>query len=407
MVSKANRLSLLIFGVKSIEFCKSIGIVTPTFKINRRKVPIQENTTPEDESFSSGAKTPEIRLMTRAKAGVTVDADMFIYDRIAAMKYTPSSKYNGLKYNYGGYIPFDETKVKKKKVEVFDGEDYLEYLRTRACDFVLELLTDTDEDARLMEQARQDEIGRQTAEMAKQKELEEETARIDHRRKLTQYSKGTWNTGTLAHMAEIQDNGFERLEGFTPKSDTEPSASNINVQKLPDEYNQVNNPFSPLNDKTNVDSAGLIMEPDNSAAKQSPSATEYLNPEPHSITARPEDMQNEPIPNVNDHRSTETEEAITENALLRPPTERQLKKSHNSLAIPTAQQYLETIWLSLKMPLDQKMDMAIKFGSYKFKDKLELGIVLWEYAAELILEREALLKECEEFEMLASDPEYV
>jgi hypothetical protein len=35
------------------------------------------------------------------------------------------------------------------------------------------------------------------------------------------------------------------------------------------------------------------------------------------------------------------------------------------------QKQLEKIWRALKMPLDQKIDMAIKYGHHRFK-KIEL-----------------------------------
>lgn len=37
-----------------------------------------------------------------------------------------------------------------------------------------------------------------------------------------------------------------------------------------------------------------------------------------------------------------------------------------------AQTELESLWAMLKMPLDQKLDMAIKYGSAKFAAKVDL-----------------------------------
>jgi hypothetical protein len=48
-----------------------------------------------------------------------------------------------------------------------------------------------------------------------------------------------------------------------------------------------------------------------------------------------------------------------------------LIKTKSTLDITKAQQELESLWMTLKMPVDQKMDMAIKYGSFKFAPKLE------------------------------------
>ena len=58
------------------------------------------------------------------------------------------------------------------------------------------------------------------------------------------------------------------------------------------------------------------------------------------------------------------------------------------------------------MPVDQKLDMAIKYGSHKFA-KIDQAIELWGNVSELILEREMLLHDIEQFEMTASDPKYL
>ncbi|KAJ3319933.1 Coiled-coil domain-containing protein 87 [Boothiomyces sp. JEL0866] len=68
-----------------------------------------------------------------------------------------------------------------------------------------------------------------------------------------------------------------------------------------------------------------------------------------------------------------------------------------------SQKELESLWVSLQMPIDQKLDMAIKYGSHKYA-KLDNAIKLWKQASELIIKREKLLEEIEEFEMSSSDP---
>jgi hypothetical protein len=171
--------------------------------------------------------SPEVRLNTRGRGGITVSPDEFLNNRVAAMRKTPSSRYNVFKYNYGGYIPFDFEHKKKKKKEIFCFEDYLDYLRSRTCDFIMDLLVDREEDERAMQKELEIQRNIQTAEeMRMQREAEKE-ARKERIRKLTTFERGLWNAGTLEYMTEIQslgkqyevslDNiaeyGLERVEG--------------------------------------------------------------------------------------------------------------------------------------------------------------------------------------------------
>ncbi|KAJ3296520.1 Coiled-coil domain-containing protein 87 [Borealophlyctis nickersoniae] len=76
----------------------------------------------------------------------------------------------------------------------------------------------------------------------------------------------------------------------------------------------------------------------------------------------------------------------------------------DSIDIQKSQEELEALWVTLKMPLDQKLDMAIKYGSHKFAPKLQTAIRLWKAVSQHIIAREALLAEIETFERVASDP---
>lgn len=67
------------------------------------------------------------------------------------------------------------------------------------------------------------------------------------------------------------------------------------------------------------------------------------------------------------------------------------------------QSELESLWSELHMPLDQKLDMAIKYGSHKVNNT-ELAISLWKPVSALIKKREQLLVKIENFEMKASNP---
>ncbi|KAJ3025920.1 Coiled-coil domain-containing protein 87, partial [Rhizophlyctis rosea] len=76
----------------------------------------------------------------------------------------------------------------------------------------------------------------------------------------------------------------------------------------------------------------------------------------------------------------------------------------DSIDIRRSQEELERIWGRLRMPVDQKVDMAVKYGSHRFAHKLGMAIQHWTAVSEHILTRETLLKEIEEFERTASDP---
>ncbi|KAJ3120255.1 Coiled-coil domain-containing protein 87 [Irineochytrium annulatum] len=98
-------------------------------------------------------------------------------------------------------------------------------------------------------------------------------------------------------------------------------------------------------------------------------------------------------------QSGEQKEGVVEKK--KPP----LKKVRSTIDIADAQSQLEQIWVALKMPVDQKLDMAIKYGSPKFGPKLETAIKLWATAREYIGDREKLLVDVAKFEETASDPD--
>ncbi|KAL7857867.1 hypothetical protein AOLI_G00179690 [Acnodon oligacanthus] len=65
---------------------------------------------------------------------------------------------------------------------------------------------------------------------------------------------------------------------------------------------------------------------------------------------------------------------------------------------------LERIWTILCLPETHRLDMAIKYSSHAYRDKLEEATAAWEQAAQLIQQRERVLSQLEQFEKVASDP---
>ncbi|XP_056430606.1 T-complex protein 11-like protein 2 isoform X2 [Hyla sarda] len=81
------------------------------------------------------------------------------------------------------------------------------------------------------------------------------------------------------------------------------------------------------------------------------------------------------------------------------PTEIEPALSHDDM-----QKKLHFIWTVLHVPESQRLDMAIKYSSNEYRDRLQEAIKMWEKAITLIKRREKLLAELEMFEREASDP---
>ncbi|KAJ3334229.1 Coiled-coil domain-containing protein 87 [Blyttiomyces sp. JEL0837] len=360
-----------------------LGIVVPAFtrtkSMQESKETADDIQNAQDEEFKDEkhrlhhSATPEVRLLTRRNTGVTVDPDDFFRDRDAAMRKTPSSRYATFKYNFGGFIPYDIDKKKKKRVEIFNPDDYLDFLRTRTCDFVLDLLVDSEEDAKELQRAMEEEAGRKTAEDARLKAEEEKRLKLERRRMLTEFNRGVWNAGTLEFMREIQDPD-------DMPADNQRDGKQVEIeQKEPGKETTRDTHESEMN----------VVERSGDEASSSD------GPVPATSTHAGELEVHE------DHNvKTTTEERLS---AVKPPTK--LTRVASTVDIRTAQRELESLWVTLKMPLDQKLDMAIKYGSFKFAPKLEMAIKLWKLASEHIISREQVLAELEEFERKASDPE--
>jgi len=70
----------------------------------------------------------------------------------------------------------------------------------------------------------------------------------------------------------------------------------------------------------------------------------------------------------------------------------------------SAQERLERVWSMLKLPDRMKLDMAVKYSSEEYVDKLMPSLRAWESAAKLIVERETLMAKLESHESVGSDP---
>ncbi|KAJ3069251.1 Coiled-coil domain-containing protein 87 [Podochytrium sp. JEL0797] len=310
-----------------------------------KKPAVQLSTPPPPSPTATQAfATPQIRLTTRLYTTSTVPVDEFSRDRASAMKKITSSRYNTFKYNYGGYTPYKEGKKKKAEV-VMDRDDYLDYIRTRTCDFILDLLIDSEEEARAYQAAMEEEANRKIDEEKRRRIKQAEDEHKERRRRRTEYNRGNWNVGALTYMREVQQLDEDEL------------------------YEDIEL------DEGKVGSPDIPVVADMSPDVEPPSG--FTLEEAQMVEAEVQKERNQP----------------------------KLAKSKSDTDILSAQQQLEALWVALKMPLDQKLDMAIKYGSKKFGNRLEAAITYWAKASGFILAREELLLEIEIYEREASNPE--
>ncbi|XP_068133095.1 coiled-coil domain-containing protein 87 isoform X2 [Hyperolius riggenbachi] len=68
------------------------------------------------------------------------------------------------------------------------------------------------------------------------------------------------------------------------------------------------------------------------------------------------------------------------------------------------QKKINAIWNALHVPEGQRLDMAIKYSSNEYRDRMPEAIHMWEQAVKLIQRREKMMAELEVFEREASDP---
>ncbi|KNC99005.1 uncharacterized protein SPPG_05955 [Spizellomyces punctatus DAOM BR117] len=303
---------------------------------------------PTTTSSTGGrASVPAVRLRTREDAKrPSIPADEYIRNREAAMRKTISSRYDGaFQYNYGGYIPFDVEKRSRQAFSDIGFQDYLEFLRTKTTDFVFDLLYKEDENVEALRRAQEEAEAAARAEEERKKIENERRERAEKRRQMLSYSRGEWNPKILDFMEELHNAAFT----------SQPAPSDQEPVDVPPMNNAI-----VKDDKEDGFSRELVTAslPERSKTPTTPKTADIK----HSA-GRPD-----------------------------------------SVDIHRMQNELEALWVTLKMPADQKLDMAIKYGGHRFAPKLETAIRLWKIASEHIIARESVLHEIEAFERTASDP---
>ncbi|KAJ3093133.1 Coiled-coil domain-containing protein 87 [Quaeritorhiza haematococci] len=353
----------------------------------------------QQQGESTRPSSPEIRLLTRENK-VTVTPDDYIRNRAEAMRKTPSSRYGGeFRYNFGGYLPHSDSNAINKrfrkgaKSDSFGVQDYVDFLRPRTCDFVLDLLVDHEADAEALRKANEERIRLQTAEEQKkryEKEREEKTRRRDA---YMRFERGQWNPGVLEFIEEMHDRDIVRFLSENALGEWE-----VTQGKLKDK--------SGLDEKGSETAQDLGLSP-----SEDPDGPGGKSAKKQVLQHRDSELLDTPTSTrpsssgVHDPRVGRTSSTTDTVGAEGGHKRFALQPTDSMVNIPGAQQDLEAVWVTLKMPLDQKLDMAIKYGSHRFAPKLEKAIQLWKVVAEHIIDREELLKEIESFERDASDPE--
>ncbi|KAI8897388.1 hypothetical protein BC833DRAFT_565844 [Globomyces pollinis-pini] len=262
----------------------------------RTTKPKKKEVTPQGDDLIQTPNTRnEIWLKTHYKKGLTADA--FRRNRKGAMKKIQSSRYN-FKYNFGGYIPSNVPK-KKKKATFVTVEEYDDFVGDKFCNF-LPLLIFQD-----------------------QREKEK----------------------------------LQEIEDLKNSIDVDVERERIQKQLETEKAEKIKSIFTPQPGHWN------------------PEILDYIDE-----MRKPKEA---PIP---DEKLNKNEKAVEEEKPIENP-----------------QSELASLWLKLQMPADQKIDMAIKYGSHQFRN-VDQAIRLWQEVSNLIMERESLLVEIESFEMTASDP---
>ncbi|KAL2915676.1 hypothetical protein HK105_204861 [Polyrhizophydium stewartii] len=328
------------------------------------KGPTDVGSKSDAESPTGGRRTPTIMLTTRAqRQGAQVHADEFILDRVAAMKKTQSSKYT-MRYNFGGYIPTQVAEERRKPREEFGASDYSDYLRGKMCDFLSNMIFQDDDQEDT--ESESEEIASTLSAEERRKAIEEaERKRKERLERLFDFKKDMWNSEVLDYISEI-----------SRAPEPAPAAIRLDVpEAIPEE------PDEPTQLAGNHGSESEMTYP-NSASQEAPA--------------------NESAAPAGEH-GTQIRQPSNIEVLAAKARKISVEAAHESKKIHDPQAELEALWVVLKMPLDQKLDMAIKYGSHKFT-KLSTAIRLWKTASENIMLREKLMSQLEDFEMTASDP---
>jgi len=219
---------------------------------------------------------PAVKLLTRKSGKYHVKAETYFKNRANAMENTPSSKYELLKYNYGGYIPayiVKKKKIRKNNRPSVNINEYKRYLANLNCDFLHKIINkDTDE-----QQKKSDADYYQSVLKKKLLKHDEETQMKHFKKKLKKYKvkfkeiaktkEGFWNPEVLECMQAVS---HQKIIG------------NINLKKLDINSCNTNNGYifskhPNLEAKNQGQGQGQDQDQDQGQENQNPIEDEKLN----------------------------------------------------------------------------------------------------------------------------------
>ncbi|OUM66860.1 hypothetical protein PIROE2DRAFT_59119 [Piromyces sp. E2] len=406
----------------------------------------KKNKTPENIVYK-----PTIKLLTH-KAGIFhINADKYYRNRENAMKLTQSSKYESLKYNYGGYIPANAVKKKKckKKIDtVVTMDEYKKYVINLRCDFIHDIIIkDSIEQKRRSDEKYYHDLLRKELknhdEKSQMKLFKNKYKKYKYKsHEITETADGYWNPEVLEYMhalsrqkiiGNIESGGFDinsnnksmifdkkeeydhlkknqsdkKLTGnneFKDESNLNDNDKLKNNNNLKEENQSVNK--SVLKDNENSNETTILQENSESKnrvttarSKSSWDEDEYDDVEDEDVL--PPNPCNSYV-NSDDELSDTISKYFTLNQDIDKPYE--AIEGGIYMTLPSMQEAMECIFNRLKMPINEKVDLAIKYGSYEFSMKFIEAISCWNIVSKLIIKREEKLDRIREFESKISNP---
>ncbi|PIK61283.1 putative coiled-coil domain-containing protein, partial [Apostichopus japonicus] len=252
--------------------------------------------------------------------------------------------------SYASWLAVEENTV--------SSEDYIKYLSTQESDYLGVVFHFYDHEGSTSIDDKSETDEERLAQMAKEKERLQKLTEL--REQKSQYTEGMWNVATvtlggLGRDPELEED-LEETIGTVPNT---PSPQNIHRTH---------------SGKVRIVKSHSSTPTDAGAALRVPGAGVSRSSSRSGLSRGPFD---------------------TASPLIGSP----------EAVLPTSQERLEAVWNSLQMPDHLRLDMAIKYSSNEYADKLVESIEAWEVAVDLILQREAILSKLEIFERFASDPD--
>ncbi|XP_072038414.1 coiled-coil domain-containing protein 87-like [Amphiura filiformis] len=244
-------------------------------------------------------------------------------------------------------------------------EDYTKYLFTQESDYLNAVFHMYNAENEEGDERKKDKNALSESKLAKQREKEQQLGEL--RAQKSEFTAGMWNVNSVLLGGLGRDPDLPVSE-----SDEE---EDMSLRESPSYLRRTRSAM-----KSSASRASDKASPTRTSRNQ------LLPPGPGSAAKR--------APGSAGKRSPSRAESRASSA-----------KSRLGTAEPSPQDRLEKVWYALQMPDGLKLDMAIKYSSDEYMNRLEESIGAWEEASDVILHRESILARLEEFERFASDPD--